>query len=118
MPNLEEAYLDNNSIYNLSIFKNKNISVRANNQEIKKQVSSGAYLPTNYELSLEFLLDGDGNIPNTSNISNDGQRITGADNKEYISWTNLSNQSQVTFDFSSSSTLFEFNGTVTVIATT
>lgn len=118
LPNLQKVYLDNNSIYNLSIFKDKNISVRANNQEIKKQVSSGTYLPTNYELSLDFLLDGDGNIPNTSNISNEGQRITGADNKEYISWTNLSNESQVTFDFSSSSTLFEFNGTVTVIATT
>lgn len=118
LPNLQKVYLDNNSIYNLSIFKDKNISVRANNQDVQKQVSSGTYLPTNYELSLEFLLDGDGNIPNTSNISNEGQRITGADNKEYISWTNLSNQSQVTFDFSSSSTLFEFNGTVTVIATT
>ena len=74
--NLQNIHLSNNHLSDLSIFKDKNISVTALDQSI----ALAPITPTStnqYELSLDFLHDMDNNIPqiDPDSISTGGQLV-------------------------------------------
>lgn len=69
LSNLQEIVLNNNHISNLSIFKNRNLSITALGQQINLPPISG------YTLSLDFLRDANNNIPEINSIAWNGKRI-------------------------------------------
>ena len=96
----------------MSLFKDKNVSIHANNQIISKAVTNTASLPSfRYELNIEFLRDTNDTIPKINFISNAGweEVIAG---EHYIVWTPTSKPMYLDFYFSSSSSLHTFNGSV------
>lgn len=109
--NLQNIHLSNNHLSDLSIFKDKNISVTALDQSI----ALAPITPTStnqYELSLDFLHDMDNNIPqiDPDSISTGGQLVGNS-----IIWTwdaSPSAGSELSFKFSSNSGSSSFSGTV------
>lgn len=105
LSNLQEIVLNNNHISNLSIFKNRNLSVTALGQQINLPPISG------YTLSLDFLRDANNNIPEINFIAWNGKRIGdsivwGWDSPPPTVGTTLY------FSFSSNSSLCKFSGIV------
>lgn len=105
LSNLQEIVLNNNHISNLSIFKNRNLSVTALGQQINLPPISG------YTLSLDFLRDANNNIPEIDFIDWNGKRIGdsivwGWDSPPPLVGTILY------FSFSSNSSLCKFSGIV------
>lgn len=114
--NLQEVILNNNHLSNLSAFKNKNLSITALDQQINLQPIT---VPSNmqYILDLDFLRDSSNNIPeiDPSSITLGGQRIG-----DSIIWTWAVHPpigSELSFRFSSNSSLCNFSGVVSGIIT-
>lgn len=115
---LQELNVDYNSIYNLSLFKDKNISISANNQFIYRTIGEVPYGGPGhkYEFNIEFLRDFNDEIPTISDINGDGveEIING---ERHIVWINPLNHGRRFFKFASSSGSSNYNGIVNVTLT-
>lgn len=111
---LQELYLNHNQIYNLSLFKDMNVFLHANDQIISRTVTNMLSSPTfRYELNIEFLRDVNDKIPHIDFISNSGWEdiING---EHYIVWMPTNKPMYMDVHFSSTSSLQTFNGFIHV----
>ena len=120
--NLQEVHIEYNSISNISIFKDKNISIYANNQFISKTniTLSPSY---RYEINIEYLRDFDDKVPTITEVNLDHITIPKDMKKEIINneqyiildSTYIGRHLYIVFNSSSNSSIF--SGEVSMILT-
>lgn len=111
--NLQEVHIEYNSISNISIFKDKNISIYANNQFISKTniTLSPSY---RYEINIEYLRDFDDKVPTITEVNLDHITIPKDMKKEIINneqyiildSTYIGRHLYIVFNSSSNSSIF------------
>lgn len=102
--NLKTLYLNDNKLYDLSLFKDSNIIVYATNQEIEFDILDKSISSNIYEQPLSFLLDYNGAFLNVTSSS-------GHVTNNLITWNPSESGKTVYFQFNNNK---RFSGTVSL----